>query len=103
MNRREFIGLSGYALMLAALPRFALADAGNAADQKLSALLNAIFDGLIDNSPETATSLGLDKGPRAALKSKLDVYTKAEQARMLAQTKAWRSQLRAMDRKSLSK
>ena len=39
---------------------------------RLTALYERIYDRLIDESPEFAAALGLDKGDRAALKAKLD-------------------------------
>ena len=41
------------------------------ADTRLNALLDGWFEADIDESPERATNLGLDKGARAGLSSKL--------------------------------
>ncbi|TZG26213.1 DUF885 domain-containing protein [Sphingomonas montanisoli] len=102
MDRRQFLGAAGIATLVASLPRIAVAATGNAADIKLDALLTKIFDKIVDDSPETATSLGYDKGARVALKSKLDNYSKAEQARSLAENKDYLKQVKAIDRAALS-
>ena len=41
------------------------------ADDRLDAMLGAWFDEDVDSAPETATNLGLDRGERAALSSRL--------------------------------
>jgi uncharacterized protein (DUF885 family) len=103
MDRRQFIGSSGLALFAGMLPRLAeAATTGSTADKALLALVDGIFERDIDESPETATSLGLDKGKRAAARSQLDSYTKESQARTLAADKASLAALKAIDRAQLS-
>ncbi|MGC6331752.1 DUF885 domain-containing protein [Rhizorhabdus sp. FW153] len=103
MDRRQFIGSSGLALFAGMLPRLAeAATTGSAADKALLTLVDGIFERDIDESPETATSLGLDKGKRAAARSQLDSYTKESQARTLAADKASLAALKAIDRAQLS-
>lgn len=104
MDRRQFLGSAGLALLAGALPRIveAAAVSGKAGDAKLAALVDHIFQKQLDYDPENATSLGLDKGPRAAQKSKLNGCTKADQARILAENKAFLAELSAFDRASLS-
>lgn len=75
MDRRDFIASSSAALGLASVAtpaRAAQASAGGSEDAALNTLLEQIFQERVTRSPELATSLGLDKGPQAALKSKLD-------------------------------
>ena len=60
-----------------------------AEDAKLRAMLDQMFETQVDESPRRATSLGLDKGARAALKSQLDdnsldARAKRRQAELLA-------------------
>lgn len=103
MDRRQFIGSSGLALFAGMLPRLAEAAAiGGNADKALLTLVDGIFERDIDESPETATSLGLDKGKRAAARSQLDSYTKESQARALAADRASLAALKAIDRAQLS-
>lgn len=45
--------------------------AGNDADGRLNALLDGWFEADVDEAPERATNLGLDRGARAGLSSKL--------------------------------
>lgn len=61
-------------LLLTATAGLALAGpvaARSAADDRLDAMLSRWFDEDVDQSPETATNLGLDRGAKAHLSSKL--------------------------------
>jgi len=99
IDRRAFLATTAGAALAAASP--ALAQGGE--DARLHTLLDKIFDEQVDESPERATSLGLDKGPRAALKARLDDYSAAGRARRLEQTRARVAALKAIDRNALSK
>ncbi|MEG1029834.1 MAG: DUF885 domain-containing protein, partial [Brevundimonas sp.] len=55
----------------AVAPSLAHAAAATDADGRLNALLDGWFEADIDDAPERATNLGLDKGARAGLSSKL--------------------------------
>ena len=64
MDRRTFLATSGATATLAtSTPAFAASAQGDAA---LKSTLAALFDDDVINSPETANSLGLDKGKLAA-------------------------------------
>lgn len=103
MDRRQFIGSAGLALLAGLAPRLADAAAtGTPADKQLATLVEALFQKQLDDSPESATSLGLDKGARAAQRSRLDTRTRAEQDRVLAQDKASLQALRKLDRAAMS-
>src|SRR5436190_14677801 len=99
LDRRSFLATSAGAALLTAAP--ALAQAGSE-DAKLRAQLHAMFEILVDDSPRFATSLGLDKGQRAALKSRLDDNSSAAKARRLERSPGWLAQLKAIDRAKLS-
>ncbi|UZK69296.1 DUF885 family protein [Sphingomonas sp. S1-29] len=101
MDRRQFIGTTALAGTAAALPGFALAQ-GNAADQKLRAMLDAFFYARLEDNPEGATSLGLDTGPRAGLKAKLSDASRAQDQRQLARAKREQAELKTVDRAALS-
>ena len=98
-DRRSFLATSAGAALAAATP--ALAQAGGE-DAKLRTKLDAMFETLVDDSPRFATSLGLDKGKRAALKSKLDDNSNAAKARRLERSRGWVADLKAIDRSKLS-
>ena len=75
MDRRSFLATSATValLPLAEAPAIAAVTATpGSGDAKLNALFEDIFQERVRNSPELASSLGLDKGPNAALKGKLD-------------------------------
>lgn len=97
LDRRQLLLTAGAAAL--AGPAFAQA---SAEDAKLSALLDRIFQDSVDESPERATSLGYDKGPRAALKSKLDDRSIAFKAARLEDTRKRVEALEAIDRTKLS-
>ncbi|HEV2363602.1 MAG TPA: DUF885 family protein [Caulobacteraceae bacterium] len=67
LNRRELIASAAAA---AAAPRLAFAEQSE--DAKLSALLDACLQEQLQNNPQQATLLGLDKGPNAAMRSRLN-------------------------------
>jgi uncharacterized protein (DUF885 family) len=75
MDRRSFLATSATValLPLAEAPAIAAVTATpGSGDAKLNAMFEDIFQERVRNSPELASSLGLDKGPNAALKAKLD-------------------------------
>ena len=106
-NRREFIqGLmtatSGLALAAAGLPLLAKADNAVASTSPLSQLLDQFFLEDLRRSPERATSLGLDKGDLADLRSKLTDRSPAGVAATKAATADQLKRLRQIDRAAMS-
>jgi uncharacterized protein (DUF885 family) len=99
MDRRTFLASAAGAALTAATP--ALAQAGPE-DLRLRALLDGMFEALVDDSPEFATQLGMDKGARAPLKARLDDVSAAAKTRRLERTRGWVGQLQAIDRTRLS-
>jgi uncharacterized protein (DUF885 family) len=73
MDRRSFLatGATVALLPLAETPAFS-AIAQTDGDARLNALFEEIFQAQVHDSPELASSLGLDKGPNTDLKAKLD-------------------------------
>ena len=68
IDRRRLLGSAAAgAALIAAGPVLARSEA----DDRLDALLSRWFDEDVDTSPETATNLGLDRGERAHLSSRL--------------------------------
>jgi len=109
MDRRTFIAALGAssALALTGLPARALAQAAQpaaagTADAEIAGLLDRMFYHVMETSPEFATMLGLDTGPRAALKSRLSDYSPASQARELAAFRGFDREMQGIDRGELS-
>lgn len=103
MDRRQFIATTGAAALTAAAPRlWAQTAAAGADDARLNTLFTAIFEQALDMSPGLTTSLGLDKGGRAAAKGKLDDNSKAGMEQRLAMTQKALADLAAFDKADLS-
>ena len=74
IDRRRLLGSAAAgAALIAAGPVLARSEA----DDRLDALLSRWFDEDVDTSPETATNLGLDRGDRAHLSSRLSDRSEA--------------------------
>ncbi|MBB4153946.1 uncharacterized protein (DUF885 family) [Sphingomonas jinjuensis] len=99
MHRRHFLASASLTAAATALP--SVADAATR-DADLRAMLDRFFYDRLQDSPEQATSLGLDTGQRVALKSRLDDTSRAGQARQLARAKRELAMLRSIPRESLS-
>jgi uncharacterized protein (DUF885 family) len=97
LDRRAFLATASAAAL--ATPAFAQA---GSEDARLRAQLDRMFEEGVDDSPRLATSLGLDKGARAHLKSKLDDNSAAGKARRLERARRWVRELKAIDRAGLS-
>ena len=109
MDRRNFLLVSGAAVSsagsaLAAPVRTVAAVAGGArSDAALNATFERIFQARVGRQPELASSLGLDKGARAHLKSELDVRPQAAaRAEDLARSRRELAEVRAFAPASLS-
>jgi uncharacterized protein (DUF885 family) len=74
MDRRSFLATGATAALLPLTEASALAAIASkgGSDARLNAAFEEIFQERVQNSPTLASSLGLDKGPNAALKSKFD-------------------------------
>ncbi len=102
MDRRQFLASSGMAaLAFAAEPVFAAGKA-SAGDTRLHGLLDAVFQDGIARSPEFATSLGVDKGKLAHLRSELSPATAAERHADLARNQNWLGKIKAVSDRGLS-
>jgi len=99
IDRRAFLATTAATALATAAPALAQ-PAGE--DAKLRAQLDKMFEQQIDDSPRQATSLGLDKGARAPLKSKLDDNSFAGRKRRLERARTWLGELKAIDRTKLS-
>ncbi len=99
IDRRRMLG----ATAAAAFASPALAKPGAAPTATpFHRLLDQFAEELLRLSPETATSLGLDTGPRAALKSQFADGTPAADAKVAAQLASMQRRLKALDCAKLS-
>jgi uncharacterized protein (DUF885 family) len=102
MHRRQFIAAAVATTAAATLPCALQAAPASAEDARLTMLLDAFFFEGLDENPEQATGIGLDKGARAALKSQLNDYSAAGKALRLARAKDRLARLHGIDRGQLS-
>ena len=96
------IGAAGAATLLGGCATAPLGVARPATEAEASALLDSIADNLLALSPESATSLGIDKGARAPLRSRLSDRSAAGQARLAATLRADLARAEAIDTKGLT-
>jgi uncharacterized protein (DUF885 family) len=106
MDRRSFLatGASVALLPLAEGPALAAVTAkAGTGDARLNAAFDEIFRERVRNSPTLASSLGLDKGPNAALKSRFDTDpAPVARAKSLARNRRAIARLRAISPATLS-
>jgi uncharacterized protein (DUF885 family) len=103
MDRRSFLATSATIALLPLTEAPALAAATKSGDAKLNALFEAVFQERVRNAPELASSLGLDKAPNAALKSKLDTDpAPLQRSKALARNRRAIAQLNAISPATLS-
>lgn len=104
MDRRNFVIGAAAASLAGTLPVRAVAavNAPTKADADLRAMLDRFFYARLNESPEQATRLGLDTGPRAALRTELDDESAPSQARALARAKRELAELSKVDTAKLS-
>jgi uncharacterized protein (DUF885 family) len=96
MDRRAFLTSSALIAGTALMPARLLAQAGGG-DAAANALFDQLFKEAVARSPELATSLGLDQGPLAGLKSQLSPRTAEERQKDLALTRQALARLRALN------
>ena len=104
MDRRSLLMTGGSAAAVVTLPGLPAIAQGRSGrgDAALRALLDRFFYDRLAERPEQATSLGLDTGARAAMRSQLSDYSAASEDRALARARAEQSALRGIDRRTLS-
>jgi uncharacterized protein (DUF885 family) len=103
MDRRQFLATGATVALLPLARTPALAQAAASGDAKLNQTFEDIFQERVKESPELASSLGLDKGANAALKSKLDTRAApAARREDLARTRNAIARLNAISSSSLS-
>ncbi len=100
MHRRHFLASASLTSALMVLPQQVRAAVGTR-DAEFRAMLDRFFYARLDDSPEQATSLGLDTGARSGLKSRLDDTSRAGQTRQFARAKQELAALKAVPRDTL--
>lgn len=99
-SRRQFLASTATLAAFPALP--ACAKSAASADTAADALLSATAEQLLTSSPESATSLGIDKGERAHLRSMVEDRSMAGRQKVADGLRARIAQLDALDRNALS-
>lgn len=107
MDRRSFLAAGTASAALAAIPLSRVIAQGTAAtaapgDAKLTATFDRVLAEIVANSPEFATSLGLDKGADAHLRHEVGDNSHGALAKDLARTKKMRAAIAAVDPATLS-
>ena len=105
LSRREAltaIGASGALIALPACTRSIATTLGPATEAEASTLLDSIAENLLWLSPESATSLGIDKDERAPLRSRLADRSQAGQDKIEATLRADLARAEAIDASHLT-
>jgi uncharacterized protein (DUF885 family) len=106
MDRRSFLATGATVALLPFTEAPALAAVAaepGSGDAKLNEAFEEIFQERVRNSPELASSLGLDKGANAALKSKFDTEpVQVQRQKTLARNRRAIARLKAFNPASLS-
>jgi uncharacterized protein (DUF885 family) len=100
LDRRQFLLTTTSAAAAAAFPAQLFAQP--AASPQLAALFDSLFNEQLRQNPESATLLGLDKGPNADLRAKLSAADDAARAAARALTQSQLARLQAFPRAGLS-
>jgi len=104
LSRRETVAAlaasAAFPLVSSTAPAFAAAR--RSTDAQASALLDSIAENLLRLSPEEATSLGIDKGPRAALRYRLGDRSAAGRRKLRLTLAADLKRAQAIDTSGLS-
>jgi uncharacterized protein (DUF885 family) len=98
LRRRDFLFVAAAAAIVPSLGHPA---AAADAEASLGKLIDDIMEQWLRRSPEQATSLGLDKGPRAAAKRQLDDRSLAAVSQARSEVAANLARLKTIDRKAL--
>jgi uncharacterized protein (DUF885 family) len=102
LDRRRFLLTSAAGAGLAATGGAVFAQEAGSADAGLTAVIDRIAQEQLLSSPELLTMLGMDKGPGAAMKSRLDDRSQAKMDADKAKFLASMTALNSIDREALS-
>ena len=103
-SRRDVLKMALAGATVATLPSLAGAASRsqNPADARLATLLADFAEEILRLEPTTATSLGMDSGARAALKSQLEDVSAAGDAQWATQVQSMQTRLNTVDRAALA-
>ena len=101
-SRRQAIGALSAGVATIALPASRVLAQAPAGEAQVTALLDSIGENLLALSPEGATSLGLDTGARAVLRSRLADRSQAGQDRLAAVLRSDLARAEAVDTAGLT-
>jgi uncharacterized protein (DUF885 family) len=103
-SRRDVLKIALTGAAVSALPTAvrAAAQAASGTDQAFASLLADFADEILNLSPSLATSLGVDKGKHAALKSQLDDVSDVADERWASQVKSMAARLDKVERSRLT-
>ena len=103
-SRRQALGALSAGVAAVALPGYAraIATQGASSEAEVTALLDSIGQNLLALSPEGATSLGIDTGANAHLRSKLADRSQTGQDRIAATLRADLVRAEAVDTRALT-
>ena len=102
ITRREVLAGLAATTALPFITPPAFAQAASAADAQANALLDPIAENLLRESPEGATSLGIDKGERAWMRSRLGDRSGIGQQRLAQMLRSDLARANAIDTSALS-
>jgi uncharacterized protein (DUF885 family) len=102
ITRRQTLGALSATAAFPLLARAAPAFAAPASEAQAKALLDSMGESLLRLSPESATSLGIDIGPRASMRYRLTDKSAAGQAQVAATVMADLGRAEAIDSSKLS-
>ena len=101
LTRRQTVAALAASAALPLLTSCKVSKPSEAASADASKLLDSIGDNLLKLNPEGATSLGIDKGARASLRSQLADRSEAGQGRLAAMLKSDLARAEAVDTSAL--
>lgn len=103
LDRRQFLAasaLAGTAALLGPFGRYAVA--AQSPDAQLVALLDTFLDEDLAERPQAATAWGLDQGPHAGLRARLNDYSAAGRLRLVDTSRSRLQRLKQIPRAQLS-
>ncbi len=101
-TRRALLSTGTVAAGVAATPSLAKVAARAARPASFRQMIDGFAEEVLQFSPETATSLGVDTGPRAGLRAKLSDGSEAGNAKFAAAAAGMMARLHRIDRKTLA-